>query len=75
MINEVSKRSIKLEAYPEDDERDLDVVDRLFYEGLELLSIRDDKLLEKFFTIRFDQMHDGGIAATISAANKRKGQQ
>lgn len=71
--HEVSKRSIKLEAYPEAGENDVSVIDRIFYNALELLGTADDQLLERFFTMRFDRMPDGGVAATVSAAVKRKG--
>lgn len=70
-MSSINRISVKVEVEPEEHETDLDLVAETFDEALSLIGCGYDDITDKFFTMRFDETPDGGIAATVSAAGKR----
>lgn len=71
-MSNVNRISVKIEVTPGDGERsDLDTVAEAFDEALSMVGCAYDDVIDKFFTMRFDETHEGGLAATVSVAEKR----
>lgn len=68
----MNKISVKVELEPDNDISDLEIIEEAFAEALDIAGFGfNDEILDKFFTMRFDELPDGGIAATVSVAEKR----
>lgn len=68
----MNKISVKVELEPDHDIPDLEIIEEAFAEALDIAGFGfDDEILDKFFTMRFDELPGGGIAATVSVAEKR----
>lgn len=78
MVN-IQKQSIKIELDPADFGRNKgELLEETFYEAVDRIieeSGEDEEeidfLLSKFFTLRFDETQDGGVAATLTSSEKR----
>lgn len=71
-MSNVNRISVKIEIDPDSDEfSDLDTVAEAFDEALSMIGCGYDDIIDKFFTMRFDETKDGGLAATVSVAEKR----
>lgn len=69
-MSNLNRISVKVEVDPEDSS-DLDTVAEAFDEALYLVGCSYEDVVDKFFTMRFDETAGGGIAATVSIAEKR----
>lgn len=74
-MSEIAKQSVKVEMRQEELSEDArGLLEDAFYEAIDRLAPRPeqiDLLLNHFFTLRFDKVQEGRIAATLTAANKR----
>lgn len=70
-MSNVNRISVKVEVDPDDHESDLDMVAEAFDEALNMIGCGYDEVVDKFFTMRFDETKEGGIAATVAVAEKR----
>lgn len=66
------RRSMKIELTPEfvSNLSLAEAVEDVFWQGLNLLD-QEDSVMDRFFTVRFDQSSNGGISATVSSSRKR----
>lgn len=71
-MQNVNKISVKVEVDPTEHDNDLDLVADAFDEALNMIGSGYDEVVNKFFTMRFDETKEGGIAATVSVAEKRE---
>lgn len=71
----ITKRSVKIEIsgedifYPAED-----VIDSCLWQALDRMNFEEEEpeaLLKYFFTMRFDEIEEGGYAVTVTASNKR----
>lgn len=71
----VAKQSIRIELNASDYEDLQTLFEDTLYEAVDRLipEIEDqpDFLTEQFFTMRFDRLNDGGLAATLTASEKK----
>lgn len=70
-MSNINKISVKVEVNPEDHDTDLDMIADTLDEALNLIGCGFEEVTGRFITMRFDPTPDGGIAATVAAAEKR----
>lgn len=67
----MTKISVKVEMTPSEGQTDLDMVAEALDEALGIAGEGYDSVWDKFITMRFDELREGGVAATVSFAEKR----
>lgn len=72
----IAKKSVRIELNHHEygDDTQL-LIEDTFYEALDSLMPKegdDDFLTSYFFSMRFDHLNNGGMAATVTASDKKK---
>lgn len=72
MDERIERKSVKVELSADhiNDMSPGEVVDEVFWDALTLLG-DEDSVMDRFFTVRFDENTQGGVSATISSSRKR----
>lgn len=72
MDERIERKSVKVELSADhiNDMSPSEVVDEVFWDALILLG-DEDSVMDRFFTVRFDENAQGGVSATISSSRKR----
>ena len=71
----IAKQSIRIELNPSDYYDPQALFEDTLYEAVERLipdpEFQPELLTEHFFTMRFDKLNGGGLAATLTASEKK----
>lgn len=71
-MRNVRKISVQVTMRREDHDSDLHLVAEAFDEALDLLGFGYEDVVDKFFTMRFDETDNDSLAVTVSAAEKKE---